>query len=507
MSKSLLTIKKEQLILLEEKKRLQQMLPHLYSFKWYSWAKAFFESRNKVNLVCAANQISKSSTQIRKCIHWATDVKNWEKLWSIPPKQFWYLYPSKDTVASEFNTKWIPEFMPRGEMKNDPIFGWKIIPDSQREPPDVIVFNSGVRVYFKTYSQNSQHLQSGTVSAIFCDEELPDHLFDELMLRLAATDGYFHMVFTATMGQEFWYRAMERKGRNDEALKDALKMQVSMFDCLQYADGTATPWTEKRIERIKNNCKSEAEIQKRVYGRFIKDTGKKFPCFERSRHMIPAKDVTRNHLYYSAVDIGSGGDTGHPAAILFVAVTTDYRKGFVFRGWRGDSRVTTSSDILHKYRFLRAGLRMEEQKYDWAGKDFSTYASRLGETFLKAEKGHEVGEDVVNVLFKNNMLFIHDIPELEGLAQELESLSNDEIKRFAKDDFADALRYCVVDIPWDWSVISSQLDIVEKKATRELTETEKRRAFIFGEDYEKEEQHRVESIISEYNELYDFGSV
>jgi hypothetical protein len=100
------------------------------------------------------------------------------------------------------------------------------------------------------------------------------------------------------------------------------------------------------------------------------------------------------------------------------------------------------------------------------------------------------------------MLFIFDIPELQGMAQELESLSNDEIKRFAKDDFADALRYCVVDIPWDWSVISEELSLEEKKPKKVLTETEKRRAFVFDEEYERNESNRVEEIIAEYNDLY-----
>jgi phage terminase large subunit-like protein len=504
LSHGLLEIKKEQLRLLEEKKRIQQLLPHLYGFKWYPWAKAFFESTNKQNLIVAAIQISKSSTQIRKAIHWATEPKLWKKLWRTEPRQFWYLYPDKNTVMQEWKTKWLPEFMPRGEMKTDAQYGWKVLPESDREPPDCIIFNTGVRLYFKTYTQSVSHLQAGSVYCIYCDEELPEELYSELMFRLAATDGYFHIVFTATLGQEFWYRAMERRGQLDETLPDAFKQQVSMFDCLKYDDGSSTPWTETRINQIKKSCSSYAEVLRRVYGRFIKDTGKKFPTFERNKHLIKPIPIPKDWMYYSAVDIGSGGEKGHPAAIVFVAVHPEFKKGYVFRGWRGDDKKdTTSSDILLKYRILRGGLKMTEQKYDWAGKDFFVYASRLGETFMRAEKDHEHGEDVVNVLFKNNMLFIFDIPELQGLAHELESLSKDEVKRFAKDDFADALRYCVVDIPWDWSVICEDVGVEKKVSEKELSELEKRRRMVFDEQYEKDEQFRVEDIINEYNELYD----
>ena len=53
---------------MEERIKLREGLPFLHGWKWYSWARAFFESQNQVNLLCAANQISKSSTQIRKAL-------------------------------------------------------------------------------------------------------------------------------------------------------------------------------------------------------------------------------------------------------------------------------------------------------------------------------------------------------------------------------------------------------------------------------------------------------
>ena len=76
-----------------------------------------------------------------------------------------------------------------------------------------------ITIYFKTYSQNVTDLQAGTVSFIFCDEELPISLFPELSARLIATDGYFSMVFTATLGQEYWRLTMEPDEENGEIEK------------------------------------------------------------------------------------------------------------------------------------------------------------------------------------------------------------------------------------------------------------------------------------------------
>lgn len=501
-------LKQEELILLQKKKELQAQLPHLYGFPWYKWARRFFDSKHKLTFICAANQISKSSTQIRKFIHWATEPSLWPELWKTPPQQFWYLYPSFETYLIEFQKKWVPEFMPRGDMKDDPQYGWREVKIKNKFAG--VEFNTGVTLFFKTYTQDIQHLQTGTVHFIGCDEELPTFLFDELMFRLAATNGYFSMVFTATLGQEFWYNAMERVGTQYEVLPEAFKQQISMYDCLRYEDGSATPWTKERIQQIKNTCKSEAEVQRRVYGRFVKDEGLKFPCFSREKNVIPAKKIDPTWSIYTGVDIGGGGKTAetktsaHSSAITFVAVAPDFRLGYVFRGWIGRGKITTASDVLEKYRELRGSLRPVLQSYDWGARDFYVYASRLGESFTKAEKSHDIGEDIINVLFKNNMLFIFDLEELWPLMGELNNLSKDQLKRNAKDDFTDSLRYAITNIPWDWSAITDELVVDEKKKEDDLSETEKRRRFVFDDGYVLSETQRVEDEIEEYNQLYDY---
>ena len=443
--------------LLEQKIRLQEGLPHLYGWKWYPWAKQFFESRNKMNLLVAANQISKSSTQIRKCIHWATDIRLWRELWERQPRQFWYLYPTKEVATIEFEKKWVPEFLPKGEFKNHPIFGWR--EEVRSRNIFALHFNSGVSVYFKTYAQEAQYLQTGTCSAIFADEELPEELFDELMFRLAATDGYFHMVFTATLGQEMWKDAMEGKGVQ-EKFEDAFKQQISMYDCLIYDDGTTSHWSEEKIERIKNKCKSPQEILRRVYGRFILDSGLKYGGFDKNRNFVKPYAIPADWKIYGCVDSGSGGDSGHPAAISFIAVRPDYRKGVVFKMWRGDGITTTDSDTLEKFSELKKDLPSSPvlQSYDWSSKDFFVIASRMGESFVPADKSHDRGESIVNVLFKNGMLEVFDTEDGEGrkLVSELVGLLKTTAKTKAKDDLCDTVRYNCTSIPWDWEAITSE---------------------------------------------------
>jgi phage terminase large subunit-like protein len=486
--------KLERLALLEKKLELQQGLPHLYGQKFYSWAREFFESTEKDNFLCAANQIGKSSIQIRKAIHWATAKDLWPKLWHTPPVQLWYLYPTRDLCNIEIVTKWEREFLPRGKYKEDPVYGWHFEKDSKDYK--AIHFNSGCSIYFKAYSQNPQALQAGTVHAIFTDEELPEHLYDELNLRRAATDGYFHMVFTATLGQELWRRTIEEIGTSKEKFPDSFKRQVSMYDCLTYDDGTSSHWTKDRIKRIERSCKSQAEVDRRVYGRFVKDEGLKYPCFDRSVNVVDKSEIPSSWLTYAGIDVGGGG-TSHPSAISILRVSPDFSKGIVCRGWRGDGVVTTASDVLSKYQELTSGLQVVAAYFDFSAKDFGTIAARSGVTVTPAEKSHAIGEQTLNVLFKNKMLVIEDRVELEPLVSELCTLSTDTKKSHATDDFIDSLRYATSKINWNWSHLASTT-ISEK---RKISDEEMFRRGLLGD--ENGSELLIEEEFEWWNELYE----
>ncbi len=499
---------------MDELRALQEKveLPHLHGWKWYKWAAAFRDSTNPVNLLCAANQSSKSSTQIRKSILWATDQKLWPSLWRQKPVQFWYLYPSQSVVNAEWDTKWAL-FMPKGEMKDDPYYGWEVM----KKGGDIkgIKWKSGVYLYFKTYTQNPKVLQAGSCDAIFCDEELPiqvgdKNLFDELMQRVSATDGYFHMVFTATLGQQEWRRAMdpteEEVTNGKEFLPQAFKQTVSLYECMTYEDGTASHWSLEKIKVREARCSTHNEVLKRIWGKFILIGGRKYESFDIKRHLKKKHMIPSNWFIYGGADIGSGGPDGHPSALCYVAVAPNFRSGRVFLGWRGDDERTTAGDVVQKHISLVKSekLTMTAQHYDWGNADFGEIATRMSVPFEKADKSHEKGEEVLNTLFKNDMLFIYEDAELMKLAGELASLKKDGAKKHAKDDFTDALRYCVTKIPWDWTAITGEASILDEQPEEVLTPLQqeikaRRQAF---EDENQAEEQRIQDEFDEWNERY-----
>jgi len=715
-------VKREKLELYEAKLKRMEELPHLYGLKHYQWQKEFINSRSKMNILTAANQIGKSSVQIIKSIKWATSPEIWKELWAHKdPRQFWYLYPTTDTATIEFHEKWVPEFMPKGSMKDDPVFGWTA--EFERKQIKYIRFNSGVTIYFKTYAQQASALQAGSVDAIFCftaghlvltdkgnvpiedigagdkvltragfkevkairnreaevssyhfengeslrgtcehpiftdrgwvpleqltalddaytvpewkmlktlyilkkayttvtqiiqtqeqettsrmkkgiiymflfgkrtikrkflkivlfiietlthsimrlrilnvlqdpsiprstrlrsgkllkrthltvysaelhsshgrlkepspdtvprsavkkhteivynltvantpeyfvngilvhncDEELPEHLFDELKFRLAGTQGYYHMVFTATLNQHLWKMAIEPEYRGTELEKFPLaaKWQISTYDCEYYADGSPSNWTPERIAALVATCSSETEVQRRIFGRFVTEEGLMYPNFSAKDNTLKEFTLPGEWLVYTGIDYGSGGGgKNHPASIVFVGVSPEYTEAVVFKCWRGDSEVTTAETILEKYVELRKPFVRQEVAtyYDYHCKDMLTISYGMDNVnLLSANKKRDEGQGVLNALFKAKALKVLRTPEGEKLVYELENLLENTDKRRAIDDLIDSLRYALAVCPFDWSKLKQPKGAHFKK--KPLTEDEERRKWFLDE--------------------------
>jgi phage terminase large subunit-like protein len=405
--------------------------------------------------------------------------------------QFWYFYPSDSTVQIEFETKW-QTLLPTGKFRHDKVidgitnpYAWKPI-RMQGKIAGIKFINTNVAVYFRTYSQKVTNLQASTVHAMFCDEEVPVDYYDELMFRLTATAGHFNTVFTATIGQEFWRLAMEPEPHETENLKQADKWTVSLYDCMEFMDGKKSHWTIARIEEVIAKCSTHDEVLRRVHGKFIRDSkGLKYPQFNLKKNFGPPepKPIPSDWLIYVGVDTGSGGKGkgkskkgGHPSAVCFIAVRPDFKFARVYKAWRGDGIPTTSADVVNKYLEMSAGRSVTRKWYDFANADFKMVAERMGHPFESANKSHDKGEYVLNILFKHGMIELDSQDsEIYKLAVELSSVRRDIDKNQQLDDLSDAFRYGIVEIPWDFSDLPIDLAAIMNEASQARPETPEER--------------------------------
>lgn len=486
---------------LESELYLKENLPHLFGNKMYSWQQEFFYTKNKNAFLCSANQVGKTEIQGRRLINLATQGDNWPEWFTTKPDCFWYLLPSRDMIEAIVDLKWRPQLLPRGAFRAHPKYGWEL--KKAHGAYSYIQFNSGVRIYLKSYAMGAEVLQSGTCDYIAFDEELPWDLYAELNMRRAARNGYLSGVMTPTIGQEEWRCVFEERG-DKEIFKTAYKKQVSLYDSQKFIDGSKSHWTDERIQAVISSCATEQEVQRRVYGRFVKSEGLMYPMFSIQKNVTPPYplDYTSGYVY-SAVDPGAGkvSSGSHPAAICFVWVNKEFTKAVVFKGWRSpDGMALETGDILTRYAELKGQLVVTGEYYDWKNKDFEIVATRSGYAFQKADKRRDFGHQMINLLFKSGALTIFDLPETQPLVTELLALGIGDRKQNASDDYIDAMRYAITSIPFNWEKITdikvdfNNEDNVEYKIIDMRTST--------PQDLNEREKHELELEFEFWNKQY-----
>lgn len=496
----LVRLKLEKLKKLEAEKKLRDNLPHLYGQKFYRWSREWFENTDKFALMFKGNQVGGSSVQIRKAIHWATDPELREKLFKKKPYEkilFLYFMPSLNLFAREFHNKWIPQFMPRNESRVSGLYAWNAVYDEKRlNDISFIDFpEANAQIVCLSYgSDPHKAMQAQSPDAVFADEEMPEHLFAEVIARLSATKGYFNMTCTPTRGEKIWEEAY-----NGRRFPHAYRLIVSQYDCVEFEDGTPGVHGVDDIKKFELTLPTQRDVDIRVNGKFSKLQGLVYSQFERGKNNV--KLSIRNPIYYAGVDYGSGGLTGHPSAIAIIAVDESFQRARLHKFWRGDGDRTTAGDLFSKYLELTDDIVVARRKYDFAAADFGTIAMRSGVPFEKANKNHEQGISMINTLFKNQMLEIPVNDENEKLMQELESFKIGDKAHKAENDGCDALRYALVDIPFYFSGLTGEvLESVDEPKEEEPVKRTKSRFELANPGFKQDEQ---DDYIHFYNDLYE----
>lgn len=417
------------------------------SHKLYPWQQSFFLTKNRRAFITAANQIGKSSINILKFLNLGWRPELWSEYFGARiPRMYIYLYPDKKTATQEFMTKWKPYL---SQNPKDKKYGYKAVFDNK--DIDYIELSSGVTIFFKFYTQQPKNIQAATADMVGMDEECPESHWNELMVRTQGTramgSGYVSMVFTATLGQDYLYRVMERIGMPDELFPDAYKDQISLYDCTKYADGSPTHLTKKYIkEEIIPTYSSKAEILKRVFGRFVKDAGLEYHGFDEERNTEPFNwDMVKHWNFFTGVDFGSGGQHGHSSGISLVAIDPTFTKVRVVKTYWSEKRRMTQGDLLEVFRREFESYNAFNS-YDHSATDFGELAVRESIPFNKAEKSHSIGIELMNTLFKTGQLKIFTGPETGANYQairELNSIDTTIPKNKRVDDVADSIRYAI----------------------------------------------------------------
>ena len=138
--------------------------------------------------------------------------------------------------------------------------------------------------------------------------------------------------------------------------------------------------------------------------------------------------------------------------------------------------------------------------YDWGSSDFGQIAASNNEPFNKAIKDRTKGDELLNTLFRFGMLVVDDVGdyELEKLANEWSNLG---VESISGDDAADATRYGIMPVPWEFSEITKEMAKAKIVELKEKTQLEQRRGG-FVSDQETPELDPVTQELLEWGDMY-----
>lgn len=512
-------ILRKKIALEKQKQYIKDSLPHLYGFDWYPYQKDFLETRKEIQVLCCANQLGKSTVLCAKLVKLATDQKLWKELWVDKPGLFLYLLPNQKLHDENAQSKWL-SVLPKNTYEDDEYYGWDWVKRGKNYLG--IDFNNGVRVRFLSYGQNVHSMQNLTAHAVAFDEEPNWEIVPEIQTRTQsikiaednvknAWGGFKIFAFTATKSQNFFREVVEERGPKERwpvKQGNVWKKTVSLFDCQKHVSGKKSIWTNAKIEKIIKSLPTEAEIKRRVYGRFQASESLVYPQFSITSNTIEHVPPLQGYNYYVGIDYGGGG-TSHPSAIAFVAVSPEYNRGYVTDVWIGDDgQLTTCSDVINKYRSMIKGRNVAQAHYDWAAKDLHTFAMRAGLNLLKANKDHKIGEDLLNALFKNQMLWICNKDYYSNVAcTQFSTFVKKRGTAKTFDDAIDAIRYAVASVPWDLES-EGEIGHEEKKAittTKSFREGAKYRdGTPRSSRHSENRRENIETDLHSWGRLFDF---
>lgn len=196
-------------------------------------------------------------------------------------------------------------------------------------------------VYFRSYEQGRENLQSATIDIVYCDEEPPADVLGELRARLTATGGLMYMAFTPLKGmtplvQEFW----------DADDPDKFLVCMSIFE--------AGHMDKEKLDAVKKRYQSlnQSEREARMKGVPTAGTGLVFPYNDEDIMGVPPEKIPYDWLYLNAFDFGRGE---HPNALLFSVINPHTNTIYIYDGLK----------TTHKSVAELASVAKKRSKYLW----------------------------------------------------------------------------------------------------------------------------------------------
>ncbi len=212
------------------------------------------------------------------------------------PSEVWALTTDYGTSVEVQQAK-IYKYLPKTiDGKPDPAFVSYALWSSENGFTNrVITFTNGSTIRFHSYDQGRERLQGTSLDYVWFDEEPPEDIYKECLMRTLDRSGRVLLTLTPVKGLTWLYHRLYRRAADDEA--------IEIF-CLQTEQNEHV--NESAVKRIMAQY-SEREREVRSSGSFLDiGVGRVYHRFKRETHVIEGLALDSQSPLYFSFDFNVG---------------------------------------------------------------------------------------------------------------------------------------------------------------------------------------------------------
>ncbi len=194
------------------------------------------------------------------------------------------------------------------------------------------VFGGISVIGFRSCDQGREKFQGSSLDFVWFDEEPPEDIYTECLMRVVDKCGEIFGTMTPLKGLTFVYRDIYlNQKRNPEV----------WYEFMEWADN---PFLSKKEIALLENTMDETILQARRYGKFCTREGLVYPEFDESVHVIEPFDVPKEWQDTLSIDPG----LHNPLSAHWYAVDYDGNVYVVAEHYRAGEDVDFHARALHE---------------------------------------------------------------------------------------------------------------------------------------------------------------
>ena len=178
------------LLQFEEQATHTAIAPGIGAYKPHPSQEKFHRSISKEKLYIGGNRSGKTVGGASEMVQWVTGQHKWRTDIPRPPIRARVVAVDLEEGVKKIVIPEIKRWMPKKFLKNN---SWD---DSYDKQSRTLTLNNGSFIEFMSYEQEREKFQGTSRHCIWFDEEPPEEIFDECLMRLVDTDGSYWISMT-----------------------------------------------------------------------------------------------------------------------------------------------------------------------------------------------------------------------------------------------------------------------------------------------------------------------